>query len=183
MKNESIIMVDEFDGKYKINESYRPIAKALKAKYQELQYVPVGNILFIENLEDKRKNNNMTVYAQISKLPGKWEEIIYQITEKSFEYMLEIFKENTREMSREQIVALIYHELKHIQFIKSDKNPRVGIVGHDIEDWANMIEKLGGNWPSTKGSIPDLLDENINWETIDGPPTLFSAEKGLRVVK
>lgn len=81
----SLIAVDEFNGKYKINEDYRPIAKALKAKFKELEYVPVENILFIENTEDKRKVNNSIVHAQISKLPGKWEDIIYQVTKKQFE--------------------------------------------------------------------------------------------------
>ncbi|MHB8124670.1 MAG: putative metallopeptidase [Desulfitobacteriaceae bacterium] len=180
---QNIIAVQEFDGKYKINESYRPIAESLKAKFKELEYVPVKNILFIENAEDKRKKNNSIIYAQISKMPGKWEEIIYQITGKYFEYMLEIFKENTIAMSREQIVALIYHELKHIQLVKLKDGPKVDIIRHDVEDWFNMVEKLGVNWASTKGSIPNLLDEDINWESIEGPANLFPAETSLKLVK
>lgn len=27
----------------------------------------------------------------------------------------------------------------------------------DVEDWANMVEKLGINWASTKASIPNIL--------------------------
>ncbi|HWQ42804.1 MAG TPA: putative metallopeptidase [Desulfosporosinus sp.] len=180
---KGIVTVEEFNGKYKINEDYRPIAEALKAKFKELEYVPVKNILFIENTEDERKKNNSIVYAQISKMPGKWEDIIYQVTQKHFEYMLEIFKENTIMMSREQIVALIYHELRHIQLVKSKDGPKVDIVSHEVEDWLNMVEKLGLNWASTKGSIPDLLDENINWETIEGPHNLFPAETSLKLVK
>ena len=181
MKN--IVVVDEFNGKYKINEHYKPIAKALKEKFKELEYVPVDNILFVENTEDKRKNNNMTVYAQISKVPGRWEDLIYQMTKKQFEYMLEIYKENTREMSRQQIVALIYHELKHIQLVKSAQGPKVDIVGHDVEDWFNMIEKLGSNWNSTKATIPNLLDDSINWDSIEGPARIFPTEAILKVVK
>jgi len=180
---KSIIAVEEFGGKYKINENYRPIAAALISKFPELMYVPVDNILFIENMEDKRKKNNGIVYAQISKMPGKWEEIIYQITKKQFEYMLEIFKENTEGMSRAQITALIYHELKHIQLVRSDQGPKIDIVRHDVEDWFNMVEKLGTNWASTKGSIPNLLDEDVNWESIEGPANLFPAETSLKLVK
>lgn len=70
METKSIITVKEFNGKFKINDSYRPIAEALKKKYKELQYVPIKNILFIENMENKKKKNNKIVYAQISKVPG-----------------------------------------------------------------------------------------------------------------
>ena len=184
MENQkSIISVDEFNGKYKINESYRPIAEALKEKFIELEYVPVKNILFIENTEDKKKKNNAIIHAQISKLPGKWNEIIYQITKKHFEYMLEIYKENNYSMSREQIIALIYHELKHIQLIKGGSGPKVDIVSHDVEDWFNMVQKLGTNWASTKGQIPNLLDDVVDWESIQGPACLFPAEVTLKLVK
>lgn len=178
----NIVTVKSFDGKYKINESYRPIAEGLKAKFGELQYVPVKNILFVENLEDKRKKDIKTVFAQMSKVPGRWEEIIYQMTGRNFEYIMEIFRENTQGMSRQQIIALVYHELKHIQLIPADQGgPKVGLVGHDVEDWTNMISKLGVNWPSTKSALPDLLDENINWENIEGPATLFPAETFLKL--
>lgn len=180
---KSIITVNEFNGVYKINEAYRPIAKALKEKFEELAYVPVGNILFIENLESKRKKNNKIIYAQISKMPSKWLDIIYQVTGQSFEYMLEIFRENIAEMSREQIVALVYHELRHIQLVMADNGPKVDIVSHDIEDWTNMIQKLGTDWASTKGEVPDLLNANVDWDSIEGPATLFPAETILRLVK
>lgn len=180
---KNIIVVNEFSGKYKINESYRPIAHALKKKFKELEHIPVSSIIFVENLEDKRKKNNKIIYAQISKIPGKWQDIIYQITDQSFEYMLEIFKENIWDMSREQIIALIYHELKHIQLIKDDNGPKIDIVSHDIEDWANMIEKLGVNWANTKASIPNLLNDAVDWDSITGPANLFSNETILRVVK
>ena len=67
---KNIIAVNEFGGVYKINEAYRPIARALKKKFKELEYVPVENILFVENLESKKKKNNKIIHAQISKVPG-----------------------------------------------------------------------------------------------------------------
>lgn len=180
---KTIIAVEEFNGKYKINENYRPIAEALKTKFKELEYVPVKNILFIENTEDKRKKNNSTVYAQISKMPPKFEEIIYQVTGKYFEYMLEIFKENTMLMSREQIVALVYHELRHIQLVSKKDGPEVDLVSHEVEEWINMVEKLGLNWQGTMSQVPDLLADGVNWESIEGPMNLFPAETSLKLVK
>ena len=46
-----------------------------------------------------------------------------------------------------------------------------------------MVEKLGLDWANTKGSIPDLLDDDVDWESITGPASLFPAETTLRVVK
>lgn len=40
-EQKNIIAVDEFGGKYFINEFYRPIAEALQEKFKELKYVPV----------------------------------------------------------------------------------------------------------------------------------------------
>lgn len=182
-EQKNIIAVDEFGGKYFINEFYRPIAEALQEKFKELKYVPVKSILFIENREDKRKKNNSIVFAQISKVPGKWEEIIYQLTGRYFEYILEIFRENIIEMSREQIIALMYHELRHIQQVKTKDGIKIDIVSHEVEDWINMVEKLGLNWATTKGYIQDLLDKDINWDNIQGPKTLFPAETALKLVK
>jgi predicted metallopeptidase len=182
-EQKSIIVVDEFGGKHKINENYRLIAQALKSKFKELECVPVNNILFIENLEDKRKKNNAIVYAQISKTPGKWEDIIFQVTGKHFDYMMEIFKENTAPMSREQIIALIYHELRHIQIVTKKDGRDLDIVAHDVEEWLNMAEKLGLHWQSTMSQVPDLLAEGVNWESIEGPMNLFPAETSLRLVK
>lgn len=181
MAERLALAVTEWTGKYFINESYRPIAEKLVAKYPELKYAPVKNILFVENTEDKRKDKHKVVYAKISKIPGRWEEIIMQITGKQFAYMLEIFRENVIGMSREQIVALMYHELRHIQIVTDEG--KVDIVGHEISDWANMIEKLGPDWATTMANIPNLLSDGItNWEDIEGPATLFP-ETALRVVK
>jgi len=100
---------------------------------------------------------------------------LYQVTGHTYEYIIEIFKHNVEAMSREQIILLLYHEMRHI-------NIEGKLVEHEINDWVCMIDKLGPNWATTKASVPDLLDEDINWENIQGPPTLFPEER-LRVVK
>lgn len=175
-----LVVVDEYDGEYFINDAYRPIAQKLKDKFTELQHVPVKHILFMDRQNTKQKHGNRTVCAQVSKIPARFHDIIYQLTGKYFTFMIEIFKMNTAHMSRGQIVALLYHEMRHIQLVGDEFK----IVGHDIEDWANMIEKLGVDWNTTKRTIPDLLDDDItDWNDIEGPLTLFPAETTLKVVK
>lgn len=180
----NLVVVDEYGGEYFINDSYRPIAQKLKDKFPELQHVPVKQILFVERQNTKQKHNNRTVCAQVSKIPTRFHDIIYQLTGKYFTFMIEIFKMNTAHMSRSQIVALLYHELRHIQLVVAENSVDIKIVGHDIEDWTQMIEKLGVDWNSTKRLIPDLLDDSItDWNSIEGPLSLFPAETTLRVVK
>lgn len=177
MKNqESIITVNEFTGKFLINESYRPIAQALVKKYEELKHIAVDSILFVEDTESVKKAKGQIIFAQIGTIPEKWSDIVYQTSGQPFDYLMEIYKLNTMQMSREQIVALIYHELRHIG---ADGK----IIDHEINDWTNMIEKLGIDWNSTQGSIPNLLAEGVDWKSIEGPVNLFSAETTLRVVK
>jgi len=176
MANSELIQVESFTGKYFINEAYRPVAAALVKKYKEINHIIVGEILFIEDTEGKKKKNGQTVLAQIGLIPEKWDDVIYQLTGKRFGYMMEIYKNNIYSMSREQVFALIYHELRHI-------GAEGKLVNHDIEDWVNMVEKLGVDWNTTRASIPNLLDEDVDWESITGPATLFPAESTLRVVK
>lgn len=174
--SKNIITVNEFVGKYKISESYRPIARALIKKYEELKHIAVDSILFVEDTETIKKNKGQIVFAQISTISEKWSDIVYQATGQTFDYLMEIYKLNIMQMSREQIIALIYHELRHIG---ADGK----IIDHEINDWTNMIEKLGIDWNSTQGSIPNLLAEGVDWKSIEGPVNLFSAETTLRVVK
>jgi hypothetical protein len=176
MAEPKLIQVESFNGKYFIKESYRPIAQALVKKFDEISHVMVNNVLFVEDQISTKKKAGKTIFAQVSKVPEKWDDIIYQITGRHFDYMMEIYKINIFQMSREQIYALIYHELRHID---TDGE----IKGHDIEDWTNMIEKLGADWNVTRNGIPNLLDEHVNWEDIIGPATLFPAETTLRLVK
>ena len=173
---KNIITVDEFEGKYFINEAYRSIAAALIDKYPELSHIAPNSILFVDDRESKKKNKGQTIFAQISAIPEKWSDIVYQASGHPFEYLLEVYKENTAMMSQEQIIALIYHELRHIG--RDGK-----IKDHDINDWTNMIEKLGCDWDVTRASIPNLLAEGIDWESITGPATLFPAESSLKLVK
>lgn len=176
MEAQNIIVVNEFGGKYLISEKYRPIAKALINKYPELSHIAVESILFVEDTESVKKNKGQIVFAQISMIPDKWSDVVYQTTGQHFDYMMEIYKFNIMQMAREQIIALIYHELRHIG--KDGK-----LIDHEVNDWINMIEKLGANWNTTKGSIPDLLDGEIDWSSIQGPFSLFPGEVTLRVVK
>jgi hypothetical protein len=76
-----LVVVDEYNGEYFINEAYRPIAEQLKEKFfDELKWVPVNNMLFVDRQETKQKHANKVVCAQVSKVPVRFQEIIYQLS-------------------------------------------------------------------------------------------------------
>ncbi len=163
---------------YAINESYRPIAETLRGKFTELENASVKNILFIDDLTKRKTKAGKLVFAEISKIPTRWQEILEQTTGFYFEFLLTIYRQNTENMSRAQLVALIYHELRHIQYGE--------LVGHDIEEWGEMYYKLGAAWATTLSDIPNLLSDGVDWESIEGPKKLFPATDmppPLRAVK
>ena len=123
-----LVVVDTWSGKYMINDAYRPIAAALVKKYPEISHIKTNEILFIDNVSGTGSTLDKKKRAQIGKIPSKWQEIIQQMTGRSFHYFMELFKMNVYEMSQEQIIALIYHELRHIDLDGDLKH-------HDLEDW------------------------------------------------
>jgi hypothetical protein len=76
-----------------------------------------------------------------------------------YEYVLETRQWYTKDMSREQMVALIFHELKHIDIDG-------GILHHDIEDWDCMVATLGSDWAGTRAKIADILADDFEWEEL-----------------
>jgi len=137
------------------NWIYRPIAEKLVKKFPEIKHINPHRILFIEDTEWKKPNNNKKQWiARISKANKQFAEMT------GYDYILETRRYYIERMSREQIIALIYHELRHIGF-EGD------IVPHDIEDWDNMIATLGKDWASTKAEIKNLIDDDIAWEELE----------------
>jgi hypothetical protein len=173
---KNLVLVSEWTGDYLINDSYRPIAEQLCRKFTRELHAQSEEILFVDNLKDRKLNKGRLVFAQISVIQPKMAEIIEQMTGRKFKFIMEFFKKNMEMMAREQIIALVYHELRHIDSVGK-------LVDHDIADWAEMLTKIGPNWATTRASIPDLLDDSLTkWEDIEGPMTLFPRESRLEMV-
>ncbi|WP_339789404.1 putative metallopeptidase [Tissierella sp.] len=63
-------------------------------------------------------------------------------------------------MQREQIIALIYHELIHI---REDGD----MIKHDIEDSNSIKATFGTDWPAIQARIKNLLEEEILWRELE----------------
>jgi hypothetical protein len=86
---------------------------------------------------------------------------------------MEFFASNIHHLNREQYVALIYHELRHIG--RDGK-----LMHHDIEDWSKMISALGIDWSSHRDDFPDLLDDYVDWDQLIGRQQMQMSIEGLQ---
>lgn len=137
------------------NHYYLPIAALLVEKFEELKGVQPERILFLENTEWEPKSGTKAPWmAQIRKAND------YLYCTWGYWYVIEFRHYFTSKMSREQVIALLYHELRHI-----DGNG--GLKDHDIEDWDNIVATLGRDWSTTKSDILDLLDDEFpGWDNL-----------------
>lgn len=139
------------------NWIYRPIAEKLIEKFPEIRHIKPQKILFIEDVEWEKPNSEKPKkcwMARISKANKQFSAMT------GYEYILETRNYFIENMSREKIIALIYHELRHIDEY-GDLQP------HDIEEWDNMIATLGKDWAETKAEIENLIDDDIIWKELE----------------
>lgn len=154
----------KYDEKHWIkNYIYRPIAIKLVQKFDELDHIRPESILFIEDTEWEPKD--LTKHQWVARIKQANKELESMT---GYEYVMELREFYTRNMTAEQVIALIYHELRHI-----DLDGR--IIEHDIEDWENMIATLGVDWNTTRAEIPNILSEDFNeWDELRRAGTQIS---------
>lgn len=163
----------KFDDKHWIKSYlYRPIAAKLIEKFDEIGHIRPERILFIEDTEWQPKEGTKRPWQakvckankQLSAMTGYW-------------YVIETRRYFTDLMSKEQVVALIYHELRHID---TDGE----LIKHDVEEWSNIVATLGANWSSRRSQIIDILDLD-EWNELPGIEMQMGlfGDRPLRIVK
>lgn len=149
----------EFD--YEIcNKKIKPIAEALIQKYRELQHIEPEKILFIVNYKNAGSKKQM-VLAKTSRVSPKWAEILYQLGAHSYFFMIEFYAKTTATMDENQMVALVYRELRRI-------GPEGKILVPDVHDWWQILMGLGRKWFYPDNSCPNLLDDGVDWKKLMG---------------
>ncbi|MGE9959138.1 putative metallopeptidase [Cloacibacillus porcorum] len=146
---------------YKIaSPTIRDTAVSLVQKYDELKHLDPDNILFVVNFSTRDKKKRL---AKTSRVPVKWQEILYQKGSCSYWYMVEFFARTVNDLSAPQVTALMYRELRKI-------DPSVEICEPDTVDWYDLISCLGKSWADPTRSCIDLLAE-------DTPKTIFTGRR------
>ncbi|QZY56687.1 putative metallopeptidase [Crassaminicella profunda] len=153
------------------NYQYRPIALRLVDKFNELNYIDPFQILFIEDMEWQPGTAKNPWIARIKIANKEMKDML------GYEYILEVRNYYIDRMQREQIIALIYHELRHI-----DKDG--ALINHNIEDWSNLVATLGKDWATTQAKIKDILDEGFEeWDELDSVAKQLNMFSQLKAVK
>lgn len=143
------------------NDRYKPVAEQLVEKFNELQHVDPQSILFVMNTKGKAKKGKAPILAKTSKVPPKWQEIMFQTGSPAYFYIIEFSEADTSALDENQMIALIYHELRRI-----DLNGNVTIP--DVHDWYQLLIGLGRYWYQADATCPNLLDEAVDWQNLMG---------------
>lgn len=157
------------------NYSYSEISKRLIARFEELNGINPNEILFLEDTEWEPGGAKYNWKAQTKKANKQLTELT------GFKWIIETRQYYTNQMSREQLILLLYHELRHID--PSDD----GLKKHDVEEWNNIVATFGRGWDTTKSSIQDILDNEFeDWDILiktERQLTLFDNGAHLKAVK
>lgn len=136
------------------NLIYRPICEKLCKKFEILKHIKPSRILFLEDTYWTGSEKKISWPARVKETNKQFQAIT------GYYYVVETREFYTENMSREQIVALMYEQLKHIG---TDGK----IVDYDVRGWEDMIATLGADWSSTKANIQNILDEDFDeWEEL-----------------
>lgn len=151
------------------NSRMRPLADELIKKYEELRHLDASKILFVVNHKSAGSKKTL-VLARTSRVPERWRDVLFQLGACSFFHMVEFYGKTISCLDENQMVALLYRELRRI-------GPEGQILTPDVHDWWQVLMGLGRYWFYPDSTCPNLLDENVDWKKLMGanyePPRQF----------
>jgi hypothetical protein len=132
------------------NSYYRPIAEKLVERFEELSHIPPAAILWLQEMDWKppKKGKKWQWIARCKKAPPMLTDTW------GYSFIIEVRDYFFRDMSREQIITLVYHEMRHI-------GEEGDILHHDLEDWSNLVATFGHDWAAADQDIADLLADDF----------------------
>lgn len=133
------------------NWYYQPITAKLTEKFEELAHIRIDSILFLQNIDWSPPEGGPKKWTWIARIK-KAGDILENTW--GYDYVMEIKDWYASQMTLEQIIALVYHELRHIG---GDGE----LLHHEVEDWNNLVATLGVNWATTQAEIVNLLGDEF----------------------
>lgn len=132
------------------------IIEELCNKYPDVLWAIRPNTIITLGVSNKERPKSSTKLASIRPLKGATKALM-QINNVNVRYLIELFWSDWNEWSAAQRVAVIFHELIHV-------DSEVGkTVKHDIEDFRIMVDKLGVDWFNDK-ELPNLLSTTVEFD-------------------
>lgn len=113
----------------------------------ELAFIREWNIKIGYVESNERKGGEKIIFADCRKVQEVFRAYL------PFDFIITFYNRNTGMLSDNQLQVLMFHELRHIAL--GDRGFKVR--PHDVEDFAEILEKYGLDWNQPGKEIPDIL--------------------------
>lgn len=64
-----------------------------------------------------------------------------------YDFLITVYEPNTAGLDEQRIHILLFHELLHVGISEKDDEPVYRTNPHDVEDFREIIERYGMDWP------------------------------------
>ena len=95
-------------------------------------------------------------------MPAKWREVLYQLGAVEYDFLMEFYEKTTAVLDENQMIALVYRELRRI-------GRNGDVAPPDVNEWYNVLMGLGRRWFYPDATCPNLLSDDIDWRRLMGP--------------
>jgi hypothetical protein len=137
------------------------IVKDLCEKYPYELWAVKPEIITTLGVTNKERPKSSKRLASICPLKGATKALM-KLNNVNVRYLIELYWNDWNEWTKSQKVAVIFHELIHV-------DSEVGkTVKHDVEDFRIMVDKLGVDWFHDP-NLPNLLDTKIPFDLAKRP--------------
>lgn len=131
----------------------KDMIKSLCEKYPEELWAVLPNNVIVLGISNKERPEKSTKLATCNPIKGV-NKALMQLNNIGIRYVIELHWSDWNKWSTNQKLALLFHELMHI-------DSEVGkTVRHDLEDFRMMVDKLGVDWFNSE-TLPSLLDSKV----------------------
>lgn len=124
-------------------EKWGILAEKVIDSHEDLQWIPAMGVRidYIESNKEKKASGNRTVYAQCKRIDELHK--LYC----PYDFVIIFYLPNIGQMSEEQKMILLYHELLHIDYRENkDGDFTYCCRPHDVEDFKKIIAEYGMDW-------------------------------------
>ncbi|MHB8928927.1 MAG: putative metallopeptidase, partial [Bacillota bacterium] len=135
---------------YQPAQAWEDLARAVAEARPEVMLAAPGSIIFVENID-----GGGDTMAKLRRLSPLFQHLLHK------DFVLEIFRVNTENLSNEQRALLVYDQLRHI-------NMDGKLDPHDVQEWAEVAAAVP-DWRTTKRQLPNILAPTFDWERFRGP--------------
>ena len=154
--------------KYHWQDELRELTMQLRQRFpEELETVRPGQIGFLVNMVDKPRIDGRSRLAVCRRLPAYAEFLT------GLRNVVELFRENCKHLTGNQMTLVLYHELRHIA-------AEGKLQKHDTEEFGEILVTFGRRpyKPMEEGrDIDDILLPEFSWSGIR-QATLFDEQTG-----